>query len=125
MAQFGTAHSRFGPTADVDIYIDAAGAPSILETYQAMGKIESRLVVVAVLAGMRPVNILEMTYSQHAIIGSGGYNPEDVEAVFAIMESGKWNIESIITDDYPWEQLPLAIERAADVEHALNVVIHY
>ena len=50
-----------------------------------MGKIESRLVVVAVLAGMRPVNILEMTYSQHAIIGSGGYNPEDVEDVFAIM----------------------------------------
>ena len=125
MAQFGTAPSRFGPTADVDIYIDAAGAPSILETYQAMGKIESRLVVVAVLAGMRPVNILEMTYSQHAIIGSGGYNPEDVEDVFAIMESGKWNIESIITDEYPWEQLPLAIERAADVEHALNVVIHY
>ena len=74
---------------------------------------------------MRPVNILEMTYSQHAIIGSGGYNPEDVADVFAIMESGKWNIESIITDDYPWEQLPLAIERAADVEHALNVVIHY
>ena len=125
MAQFGTAPSRFGPTADVDIYIDAAGAPSILETYQAMGKIESRLVVVAVLAGMRPVNILEMTYSQHAIIGSGGYNPEDVEDVFAIMESEKWNIESIITDEYPWEQLPLAIERAADVEHALNVVIHY
>lgn len=125
MAQFGTAPSRFGPTADVDIYIDAAGAPSILETFQAMGKIESRLVVVAVLAGMRPVNILEMTYSQHAIIGSGGYNPEDVEDVFAIMESEKWNIESIITDEYPWEQLPLAIERAADVEHALNVVIYY
>lgn len=125
MEQFGTAPSRFGPTADVDIYIDAAGAESILELYQAMGKIESRMVVVAVLAGLRPVNILEMTYSQHAIIGSGGYNPEDVEDVLSIMESGKWDIESIITDEFPWEQLPQAIERAADVDHALNVVIHY
>lgn len=125
MEQFGTAPSRFGPTADVDIYIDAAGAESILELYQSMGKIESRMVVVAVLAGMRPVNILEMTYSQHALIGSGGYNPEDVEDVLHIMESGRWDIESIITDEFPWEQLPQAIERAVQVDEALNVVIHY
>lgn len=125
MEQFGTAPSRFGPTVDVDIYIDAAGAESILELYQSIGKIDSRLVVVAVLAGLRPVNILDMTYSQHAIIGSGGYNPEDVADVLAIMESGKWDIESIITDEFPWEQLPQAIERAAQVDEALNVVIKY
>ena len=125
MTQFGTAPSRFGPTADVDIYIDAAGAESIIALYQSIGKIESRMVVVAVLAGLRPINVLEMTYSQHALIGSGGYNPEDVEDVLSIMESGKWDIASIITDEYPWEQLPQAIERAADVDHALNVIIHY
>ena len=125
MEQFGTVPSRFGPTTDVDIYIDAAGAESILALYQSMGKIESRMVVVAVLAGMRPVNILEMTYSQHALIGSGGYNPEDVEDVLSIMESGRWDIESIITDEFSWEQLPQAIDRAAQVEEALNVVIRY
>ena len=38
MECFGTAPSRFGPTADVDIYIDAAGAESILELYQSMGR---------------------------------------------------------------------------------------
>lgn len=125
MAYFGTAPSIKGPTADVDIYIDAAGAPSILEIYQGMGKIESRMVVVAVLAGMRPVDVLSMTYSQHALIGSGGYMPEDVRDVMAIMESGRWDIESVITHEFSWEELPKAIETAADVEHALNVVIHY
>lgn len=122
---FGTAPSIKGPTADVDIYIDAAGAPSILETYQGMGKIESRIVVVAVLAGMRPVDVLSMTYSQHALIGSGGYMPEDVRDVMKIMESGQWDIESIITHEFPWEKLPQAIEQASDVDHALNVVIRY
>ncbi|MDD6998248.1 MAG: hypothetical protein PUI57_02250 [Oscillospiraceae bacterium] len=53
-------------------YIDAAGTEPILELYQSMGKIESQMVVVAVCAGNRPVDILEMTYSQHALIGSGG-----------------------------------------------------
>lgn len=125
MECFGTAPSRFGPTADVGIYIDAAGAESILELYQSMGKIESRMVVVAVRAGKRPVDVLEMTYSQHALIGSGGYNPEDVEDVIAVMVQKKWDIGSIITDEYPLCQLPQAIERAAQVDKALNVVIRY
>ena len=122
---FGEAPSLKGMTADVDIYIDAAGAESILELYQEMGKIESRMVVVAVLAGKRPVDILSMTFAQHALIGSGGYLPEDVRDVMKIMESGTWDIESIITHEYPWEELPQAIEKAAQVNEALNVVIRY
>ena len=122
---FGEAPSLNGMTADVDIYIDAAGAESILELYQAMGKIECRMVVVAVLAGKRPVDILSMTFAQHALIGSGGYFPEDVLDVMQIMESGRWDIGSIITHEYPWEKLPEAIEKASKVEEALNVVIYY
>lgn len=122
---FGDAPSLNGMTANVDIYIDAAGAPSILEEYQRIGKIDCRMVAVAVLAGMRPVDILGMTYSQHALIGSGGYTPEDVADVMKMMESGRWDIDSIITDEFPWEDLPNAIRRASDVDNALNVVIRY
>lgn len=125
MEYFGKAPSCFGLTADAGIYIDAAGAESILELYQSMGKIESRMVAVAVLAGKRPVDVLEMTYSQHALIGSGGYFPVDVEDVITAMVSKKWGIESIITDEFPWEELPRAIEKASRVEEALNVIIRY
>ena len=125
MEVFGKAASIHGETADAGIYIDAAGAEGLIETYQSMGKIESRLVVVAVLAGLRKINVLDMTYSQHAIIGSGGYMPEDVEDVFAIMQDARWDVERIITDVYPWKQLPEAIERASDSTHAFNVVIQY
>lgn len=122
---FGSAMSALGKTCDVDIYIDAAGADGIIETYQSMGKIDSRMVVVAVKAGLRSIDVLAMTYGQHAIIGSGGYMPEDVEDVFSIMKSGRWDIACMITDEFPWEQLPQAIEKAAKVNEALNVVIHY
>lgn len=125
MGYFGEAPSLNGLTADVDIYIDAAGAASILDVYQEMGKFECRMVIVAVLAGKRPVDILNMTFAQHALIGSGGYKPEDVRDVMAIMESGKWDIESIITHEFPWGKLPQAIETAGDVENSLNVVIKY
>lgn len=122
---FGCAMSALGETCDVDIYIDAAGADGIIETYQSMGKVNSRMVVVAVKAGLRPMDVLAMTYGQHAIIGSGGYFPEDVSDVMTIMQSRKWDIESIITDVYPWEQLSQAIEKASMVDEALNVVIQY
>lgn len=122
---FGTAPSISGETADVDIFIDAAGADFILELFQQVGKIESRMVVVAVRSGLRPVDILSMTYSQHALIGSGGYMPEDVYDVMSIMESGRWAIESIITHEFPWEQLPQAIEKASHTDEALNVIIKY
>lgn len=42
-----------------------------------------------------------------------------------VAASGEWNIESIITDEYPWESLPEAMEKAAQVEESLNVIIHY
>lgn len=90
---FGISYNTRGKTADVDIYIDAAGANSILDTFQEIGKIESRIVMVAVGEAKREVNVLNMTYSQYSIIGSGGYFPVDVEDVMNIMASHKWNIE--------------------------------
>lgn len=125
MAYFKEAPSLNGPTANIDIYIDAAGVDSILDTYHDMGKIMSRMVVVAVKAGMRPIDILHMTYAQQAIIGSGGYFPEDVIDVMKIMESHRWDIESIITHEYPIDQLSDAIEKASHTDEALNVIINY
>lgn len=122
---FGEAVSALGTTCDADIYIDAAGADDIVAVYQAMGSVGSRMVVVAVKAGMRPVDILAMTFGQHALIGSGGYMPEDVRDVMRIMESGRWDIESIITHEFVQERLAEAIEAAADTERSLNVVIRY
>jgi threonine dehydrogenase-like Zn-dependent dehydrogenase len=66
-----------------------------------------------------------MTFGQLALIGSGGYTPEDVHDVMAIMESGKWDIEKLITHEYPWDELEEAIQMAGRPDHALNVVVKY
>lgn len=125
MRVFGTAPSLHGATADVSIYIDAAGALELLEMYQSMGKIESRMVVVAVQSALRSIDVLDMVYSQHALIGSGGYMPEDVWDVMHMMEKGDWDIEHIITHEFAWEDLCTALQTAGDPKHALNVMIRY
>ena len=43
----------------------------------------------------------------------------------AIMESGRWDVERLITHEYPWEQLEEAIQMAGRPDQALNVLIRY
>ncbi|MGM9619730.1 MAG: zinc-binding dehydrogenase [Oscillospiraceae bacterium] len=120
---FGAAPSLNGETADIDCWLDAAGAESILEDFLRLGKIESRFVSVAVNNMPRKLDLLHMTYAQQSIIGSGGYMPEDVRDVQKIMTCGRWDLESIITHELSLDELAAAIRTAADVDHAGNVVI--
>lgn len=122
-AYFGTAPSLNGTAADMDCWLDAAGAESILEDFLRLGKIESRFVSVAVNNKPRSIDLLHLTYAQQSIIGSGGYMPEDVRDVQEIMSCGKWDLERIITHEFPLVELEQAIRMAGDVDHAGNVVV--
>lgn len=124
-ALYGEAYSLGGPTADIDIWIDAAGADSILDSFMEKGKIGSRFVMVAVNNAERKMNFLSLTYASKFLIGSGGYRPEDVIDVMNIMKSHRWDIESIITDEYDINEIDSAIRRAGDAENALNVVVRF
>nr|WP_302595822.1 alcohol dehydrogenase catalytic domain-containing protein [uncultured Cellulosilyticum sp.] len=120
---FGMAPSLNGLVADIDCFIDAAGAEKILQIFMDFGKIESRFVSVAVNNAIRDLDLLHMTYAQKSIIGSGGYMPEDVRDVMEIMKSKRWDIESIITHEYPLEKIEDAIRKASDSNQAFNVMI--
>lgn len=56
---------------------------------------------VAVNNESRTIDLLHTTYAQQSMIGSGGYMPEDVQDVQEIMSCGKWDLERIITHEFP------------------------
>ncbi|MER7693692.1 zinc-binding dehydrogenase [Streptomyces sp. NPDC097610] len=122
---FGPARTISGPTADIDIFIEATGVNALVDTYLSMGKIFSRMVVVGVHQTPHPIDLAKLAYSQHSVIGSGGYQPEDVHTVMEIMESGAFDIESVITHEFRQADIVTAIETAGDVDSALNVMIKY
>lgn len=114
-----------GEAVDCDIWIDAAGADSVLNSYEKYGKYDSRMVMVAVGTNKREVDILGLTFGQKSITGSGGYTPQDVEDVLNIMKSGKWDIGKMITHEFAIDDLSKAIEKASDVDNALNIVVNF
>ncbi|MGM9552520.1 MAG: zinc-binding dehydrogenase [Clostridia bacterium] len=120
---FGMARSIKSEVADIDCWLDAAGKETILDDFLSNGKIDSRFVSVAVNNVPRNIDLLGLTYAQQSIIGSGGYMPEDVYDVQKIMASGNWNLESIITHEFPLEQLEETIRAAADPQHSGSVII--
>lgn len=120
---FGPARSLAGPTADVDVFVDAAGADSLIGTFQDVGKITARLVVVAVHPRPIPVDFTRLTYASQRISGSGGYAPDDVRDVLKVLESGTFDVESIVTHEFPLDEIVTAIETADDTSAALNVQI--
>ena len=122
---FGSASSLNGEVANIDGFIDASGADEILDIFMEQGKIESRFVCVAVNKSIRNLNLLHLTYSQKSIIGSGGYMPEDVKNVIDIMKSGKWDIEKIVTHEFPLNEIETAIKTAGDANNSLNVTIKF
>ncbi|MBD5546998.1 MAG: alcohol dehydrogenase catalytic domain-containing protein [Lachnospiraceae bacterium] len=124
-AYFGSAPALTGMAPDIDCWIDAVGAESILDSFMQHGKIISRFVAVAVNNQPRQLDLLHMTYAQKSIIGSGGYFPEDVRDVMTVMASGKWNLESIITQEFPLEHISKAIQTAANPDKAFNVTIRF
>lgn len=122
---FGTAPSLTVKTANIDCWIDTAGAENIFDDFMQYGKIESCFVAVAVNKALRKLDLLHMTYSQKSIVGSGGYMPEDVRDVQKIMTSGKWNLESMITHEFSIDNLKKALQTASNVEKAGSVIIKF
>ncbi|MCL2322477.1 MAG: zinc-binding dehydrogenase [Oscillospiraceae bacterium] len=122
---FGSAASLSKEAPNVDIYIDASGAPAILDEFMEIGKIECRIVVVGVHMAKQYVDMLHLTYAQQAIIGSGGYKQEDVCDVMNMMESGSYNIDSIITHEFSLGDIVKAIETAGNTDESLNVIIKF
>lgn len=125
ISYFGKAHSLTGTTANIDGFIDACGADEIFDLFMNYGKIESAFTSVAVNKSIRNLDLLHLTYSQKIIIGSGGYMPEDVFDVLKIMESGKWDIEKIITQEFTLDELEKAITTAGNPHNSLNVIIKF
>ncbi len=125
MEIFGVGRSLMGPTADVDIYIDAVGHESVLRTFEGMTKLFARYVIVGVHHKPVEINLIPLTYAQYEIIGSGGYMPEDVKTVMDIMEGGEFDIESLITHEFSLDDIEEAIITASKADESLKVVIKY
>lgn len=126
-AHFGTAASHLGsPVADVDAFIDCAGAPSILQEFIANCKQDARLSVVAVAKKPVEMHAAVLMANEATIKGSCAYDTKDILEVIDSINHHRTKVADIVTHHFPHEKLKEAFAFAADPGNgAIKVVIDY
>ncbi|MEU4657412.1 alcohol dehydrogenase catalytic domain-containing protein [Streptomyces sp. NPDC023723] len=122
---FGEVTTLMGTFPDVDIFVEAAGPDQLVATIQSMAKAGSRIGAVAVHPKPVAIDFVRLAYGEQELIGPGGYRPEDVVDVMKIMDSGRFDLASIVTHTFELDRIVEAIETASDRESALHVAIAY
>ncbi|MFT3965543.1 MAG: zinc-binding dehydrogenase [Sphingobium sp.] len=100
-----------------DVYLDAAGAPTLLNDIVSMAKFQSRLVITA--AHMKPVeiNLGMMLTTEMTITTAVGY-PDEMPEVVAALPRLKGKIESLISHRLPLGEVLEGLKIAATPQSA-------
>jgi threonine dehydrogenase-like Zn-dependent dehydrogenase len=97
----GTAPFMFGPTPATDVFIEASGADSVIGDVLRHGRVDGRLVIVAL--HYRPVttNYVDVLMKQFTIRGSMEY-PERFEDAIELLE--RRDLSGLVTHTLPLDR---------------------
>ena len=122
--RFGELPQRQSGTAiNVDIVVDCAGVPNIIEEFMQLRKENSRLSVVGISGVPQELSLHYMMSSEMVVMGSSGYNYSDIEEVFANLAAKRTFVSDVITHHYKLEQIQEALDMASKRDEAIKVVI--
>lgn len=122
---FGEARGIMGTAFNADIFVDAAGAEDAFTAFQKYGKQNAVFTIVAIHHKEMTFNPSMLLYASQRIQGSGGYTDQSVRLSMEIMRSGKFELDRLITQEYPHEKLEEAIKKAAASSESMKVMIRY
>lgn len=120
----GEGESIRGTRVGTDIYLDAAGAPAIVDTFLTCAKRGAKLGVVAVHKEPIPIDFSTVMASELTIIGSMGYPAEIFEVTPLIVANWK-KYGEIISHTFDFEDVDEALRTAAKPGAADKVVVTF
>lgn len=124
---FGALVNHFGmKIANVDAFIDCAGAKPILNQIIDVAKEHARISVVAIYKQNVEVNFAKVLSSQLTMVGSCGYENADIIEAFNNINTHRTDAPKIVTHHFKHEDIIEAFEFAANPKSgAIKVVIDY
>ena len=117
------AYPNYFPIPDVDMYIDAAGAPSLLAEVFGYARNQTKYAIISVF---QSVELPGMPFiaAQPVIYGSQGYTHDTIVEVIDHVLNEKTDIASMVTHKFKHEDMAKALEFAASGQ-GIKVIIDY
>jgi L-iditol 2-dehydrogenase len=120
----GEGEALFPGRAGTDIYLDAAGAPAVIDTALAAAKRGARLGIVAVHKRPVPVEFVNVMSNEITIVGSMGY-PDEIFDVTQDLVANWEKYAVIISHTIPFDDVNDALKTAATPGAADKVVVTF
>ncbi len=112
------------PLPDVDMYVEAAGAPALFEECFSYAREGTRYSILSIYNRDLTISGSPFVMSQAKIYGSRGYQPDTIKEVIDHITNKKTPIGTLVTKKYKHENFPEAIAEAASGRQ-IKVVIDY
>jgi threonine dehydrogenase-like Zn-dependent dehydrogenase len=120
----GQGESMFPGKADTDIYLDAAGAPAVIDAALASAKRGARLGIVAVHKQPVAVDLISVMSNEITIVGSMGY-PEEIFAVTKDIVANWEKYAVIVSHTVGFDDVDEALRTASTPGAADKVVVTF
>jgi 2-desacetyl-2-hydroxyethyl bacteriochlorophyllide A dehydrogenase len=120
----GAGESRFPGKVGTDIYFDAAGAPSVINTALAAAKPGARLGVVAVHKQPVEVDFVNVMSNEITIVGSMGY-PDEIFEVTKDLIANWEKYAVIVSHTIPFDDVVEALKTASTPGAADKIVVTF
>ena len=120
----GVGESLFPGKAGTDIYLDAAGAPAVINTALAAAKPGALLAVVAVHKQPVPVDFVNIMSNEITVVGSMGYPNEIFEVTKDIIANWE-KYAVIVSHTIPFDNVDEALRTASTPGAADKVVVTF
>jgi threonine dehydrogenase-like Zn-dependent dehydrogenase len=124
IALHGEGDALYPGKAGTDIYLDAAGAPVVIDTALAAAKKGATLGIIAVHKQPVAIELLNVMSNEITIVGSMGY-PDEIFQVTRDLIANWEKYAVIVSHTVPFENVGAALEMAATPGAADKVVVTF
>jgi threonine dehydrogenase-like Zn-dependent dehydrogenase len=126
IATFGSQRGYPDERCGARLYVDAVGVKGVLANFAALAPRNGELTVVGVHKEAAPLDWTAVSFNNWHIHGCGQGDTEALwPEIVAMMRSGKYDLASLVTHEFPVEQIEDAIRLAAQPDQAQKVCIAF
>lgn len=125
-AEFGSQRGYPAEKCGARLYVDAVGVKSVLDNFAMLAPRGGELAVVGVHKEPAAFDWTQVAFNNWHIHGCGeGANEDLLPDILAMMRSGKYDLPSLVTHEFPVERIEEAITLAAQPDRAQKVCIAF
>lgn len=107
-----------------DVFIDAAGAPQLLNDVIGLAKFAARISVIALYKQPVPINLFQVMSNELRISGSiADQRAKEFQEALDMMAATPFDRDAMISHRYPLDELKVALNTAANADQSAKVMV--